>query len=441
MDRLTVMAGLRIDRQTSSFSPTHADAVPNFPLLAAVDAPAVDNPYDFKNIAPRVGVTYALGESRTTVGRASFAMFASQLPANAAAFVSPIQPDTYVSYSAVDKNGNGVADLSEIDFKSGVKGSNNVDLAHPGVVSTANRIGAITAPRTQEIQLGADRDVMAHLGVSATLTYRSMNDFIWNPRNGITAASYKQSGTFTGTFPNVGTVSIPYYAATGALPGYTAQNRPDYSRRYLSLEVSATKRMSNRWMARAAFATTRWTESFDSGAAILDKTPTTAASGDYESLQSSGPLVNGGPVVVSTAGSGQSGQYLLSPKYQFAANGMYQAWWHINVAASVNVRQGYGEPFFRSRVATGDQVLANKSLLLTQGADQFRLDPVSTFDLRAERTLRFGTSTLALDFDVFNLLNSATVLGRQYDARLSTFGNTLEVMNPRIARLGVRLTF
>ena len=441
MNRLTVIAGARFDRQTSSYAATHADAVPNFPLLPAIDSPAIENAYDFKNLTPRVGLTYALDASHKTIGRVSYAMFASQLPANAASFVSPIQPDTFVDYNAVDKNGNGVADLSEIDFRAGVKGSNNVDLAHPGVVSTSNRIGNIRAPRTQELMFGVDRELRAGVGVSATMTYRYMNNFLWNPANGLTAASYQQSGTFTGTFANVGTVSIPFYAASGVQPGFTAQNRPDYHRRYVSVEVSATKRMSNHWTARVGAATTSWNEYFDSPAAILDKTPTSAASGQYASLQTSGPLVNGGPVVVSSSGSGTSGIFLLSPKYQLMANGMYQAPWGIDLGANLNLRQGYGEPFFMSRVATGDPVLGNKSLLLTTGADQFRLDSVAALDVRVEKVLKFGTSSLALDFDVFNLTNNAVVLGKQYDARSASFNSPLEIMTPRIARLGVRFSF
>jgi len=76
--------------------------------------------------------------------------------------------------------------------------------------------------------------------------------------------------------------------------------------------------------------------------------------------------------------------------------------------------------------------------------DQFRLPAVTSLDARVEKRFRFGTSYLAVDFDVFNLLNSGTVLGRQYDEQLTGptgFGNVLEIMNPRIARLGVRFTF
>jgi hypothetical protein len=46
-----------------------------------------------------------------------------------------------------------------------------------------------------------------------------------------------------------------------------------------------------------------------------------------------------------------------------------------------------------------------------------------------------------LDVDVFNALNSATILGRQYDLRVATANNVLEIMNPRVLRLGLRFGF
>jgi hypothetical protein len=268
-----------------------------------------------------------------------------------------------------------------------------------------------------------------------------MNNFLWNPRNGVTPASYVQTGTFTGTFANVGTVSIPFYGATSALPGYHAENRPDYHRRYLGFEFSATKRMANRWMGRLGFASTSFNEYFDSAQAIMDKTPTSNTSLPTANLQASGPLVNGGPVMTQTAGSGKSGIYLVSPKYQMSANGMYQGPWGLDLGANFVFRQGYAEPFFRSRVNTNDSVVANKNLLLVSAADQFRLDKVSTFDIRAEKMFKFDRTSFAFDFDVFNLFNNSTVLGKQYDARLTTYNSTLEIMNPRIARLGVRFFF
>jgi hypothetical protein len=456
LDRFTVTAGVRFDHATSSYLETISPAIPGIALMPQLTAPAVPDAYKFNTVGPRVGVTYALDEGRKTVARASYAMFSSQLPANAASFVSPIQPYTYVYYNAIDRqtngqpctavgvNGcNGYATLNEIDFAGGVQGSNVVDLNNPSRATSANRVSSdLKAPKTHETMFGVDRELMPNFGVSATFTYRYSYDQLWNPGIGLTPASYVQTGTFTGTFANVGAVSIPLYAVKSvATPGREAQNRPDYHQRYLGFEVSATKRMSNHWMARFGFASTSWNEYFDGPNAILDKTPTPSTSGAYVDFRAAGPLVNGGPVVVQTAGSGKSGIYLLPPKYQLTANGLYQFPWGIDVGANLVMRQGYGEPFFRSRVNTGDALVANKNLLIAGSADAFRLDTVSTFDVRAEKMFKFGRTNFAFDFDVFNLFNSATVLGKQYDARSTAYNSTLEIMNPRIARLGVRFFF
>jgi hypothetical protein len=456
LDRLTVVAGIRFDHSTSSYGETTSPAITGIALMPSLTAPAVDNAYTFNTVGPRVGVTYALDEGRKTVARASYALFASQLPANAASFVSPIQPYTYVYYNAVDRqtngqpcvtvgaNGcNGYATLGEIDLAAGVQGSNNIDLANPSRVTSSNRVGDITAPRTQELMFGVDREVVPNFGVSATFTYRYLNKFLWNPGIGVTPADYVQTGTFTGTFDNVGTVNIPVYGLQSvAGPGRETVNRPDYHQRYLGLEFSATKRMANHWMARFGFATTSWNEYFDGPNAILDRTPTPYPSLGFVDYTRAGPLVDGGPVVISSAGSGKSGIYLLPPKYQLTANGLYEGPWGINLGANFVLRQGYGEPFYRDRVNTNDALVATKSVLLSNGADQFRLDTVSTLDARAEKMFKFGRTSFAVDLDVFNLFNNATVLGKQYNARsATTYNSVLEIMNPRIARIGARFFF
>jgi hypothetical protein len=118
-------------------------------------------------------------------------------------------------------------------------------------------------------------------------------------------------------------------------------------------------------------------------------------------------------------------------------------YWGASIAASLTSRQGYAEPFFQSNVATGD-ALGRKTVLLVPQVDSFRLPAVTSLDGRVEKTFTFGAFRLAIDVDLFNVLNSATVLARQYDARLvgaTGFGQTLEIMSPRVARFGVRFAF
>jgi hypothetical protein len=146
--------------------------------------------------------------------------------------------------------------------------------------------------------------------------------------------------------------------------------------------------------------------------------------------------------VTATSGSGKSEVYLVLPRYQVNASGLYQFAHGINVAANVTARQGYGMPFFET-VDSADPIQPEKRVLLVD-PDESRLPGVATFDLRGEKSFTFGSRQLAVSLDLFNVFNSSTVLGRQYD--VTTTGNTgfnqpLEIMNPRLLRFGVRFQF
>jgi hypothetical protein len=446
LDRLTLTGGVRFDRQTSSLGPSVVNAVPGFDaVLPAMSATPIDNVFTWTNVTPRLSAALALDESRKTVVRGSYAMFASQLPGALAAFVSPIQY-SYAYYNAVDRNGDGAAQQSEVLVNQGLQGFSGFDPANPSRQTSINQVGTgVKAPITNEFAVGIDRELAAAIGVSATFTYRRIEDLLWTPLIGVTQASYVRTGTLTGTAAEVGSYSVPLYALpASAVPpggGMVMTNRPGYHQQFMGFEIAATKRLSRRWNGRVAVSTNDWREYFDDPqAAILDPTPAPAPS---TSRPFAGPQVNGGAVVRQVAGSGTTAVYMLAPSYQFAANAAYSARWGIDIAASVTARPGYAEPFFQSDVATGDS-LGLKTVMIAQHADDFRLPAVTTVDLRLGKTFTFGFAKVAADFDIFNLLNSGTVLARQYDVRLTGltgFGQTLEVMNPRIARIGARFTF
>src|SRR4051812_39454863 len=444
LDRLTLTGGVRFDRQTSSLESSSVSAVPGFEsILPAITTTPVKDAFVWTKLTPRVGVTYALGQARKTVVRGSYAMFASQLPTAQAAFVSPIQY-AYAYYNAVDRNEDGIAQLSEILVNQGLQGYTGFDPKNP--TAAVNKVGANARPEvTHELLAGFDTALTAQLSVSGSVTVRTMQDLSWTPLIGVTQANYSQTSTLTGSAPELGAYSVPLYALSpSAVPpggGKVFAVREGYHQRYTGLELSATKRLSHHWMARAGFSTNDWREHFDDPAkSILDPTRAPAPSAAWPFA---GPQVNGGTVARSSTGSGKSGIYMVAPSYQFIANGLFQAMWGVDISANLVARQGYAEPFFQSNVPTGDP-LGHKTVLLVQNVDDFRLPAVTTLDARAEKKFVFGTSKLAIDFDVFNLLNAGTVLGKQYDTRLTGatgFGSTLEIMNPRIARIGVRFTF
>jgi len=444
LDRLTVNGGIRVDHQTSSLSAASVPGVTGFEsILPALSTPAVDGVYVWNSLTPRVGFTYSVGEARKTIVRGSYAMFASQLPGSQAAFVSPIQY-SYAYYNAVDRNGDGIAQLSEILINQGLQGYSGFDPKNPR--SAVNRVASDgKAPVTHEWLVGFDKELRPDFAVSGTFTYRRMLNLPWTPLIGVTQANYKQTATLSGSLPEVGAFNVPLYALSpSAVPpggGKVSTDRPGYHQRYVGFELSATKRMSSHWMGRFGFSSNDWREYFDDPSkAILDPTRAPAAS---PSWPFAGPQVDGGAVVRSSTGSGKSGIYMIAPKYQIVANGLYEARWGLNVGASLVTRQGFAEPFFQSNVLAGDP-LGRKTVLLVPTVDAFRLPAVTSLDGRVEKKFRFGSAQIALDFDLFNLFNAGTVLGRQYDARLTGatgFNEVLEIMNPRIARLGVRFVF
>ena len=242
---------------------------------------------------------------------------------------------------------------------------------------------------------------------------------------------------FTGSFDGVGTFTQPFFGITDPArmpPNRSATeyiNREGYWQRFLGFEMAATKRLSNRWMGRFAFSVNDHREYFDSPEGIQNPTPTRAS-----------PNKHGGLVMRQTGGSGKSGIFMLLPKYQFIVTGMYQAPWGINLAANMLNRQGYAMPYFHTNVPTGGSLLGPlQEVLLVDDVDQFRLPPVTSLDLRVGKEFAFARTRFNVDLDIFNALNANTILGRQYDMRLTTRNNVLEIMNPRILRVGLRFGF
>jgi hypothetical protein len=304
----------------------------------------------------------------------------------------------------------------------------------------------LTSPKTHEVVLGVDHELMTNVAVSAAFTWRRFNDVIWTgvdlstgntvyPLVGLSPNDYVLEGVVSGTVDGF-SYSQPLYAAiTSRLPdgnGGEFRNRPAYHQQYLGVEVQATKRLADRWMARVGFATSRHREYFDDPAvALQDPTSTTIF-----------PNIHGGVVVTPTSASGKSEIYMLSPRYQITASGLYQLPYGINLAGNLVARDGFGQPYYAT-VESSDASAPEKRVLLVD-PDESRLPGVVSLDVRVGKSFVVREYELALDLDLFNVLNKATVLGRQYDvtATGSTgFNQPLEIMNPRLVRVGVRFRF
>jgi hypothetical protein len=433
-DRLTLYLGARWDRQASSLGASSVFASKVRPdLLPAISATPVEDAVVYNAVTPRLALTYAVNEQRKTLARVSYAMFASQLGAAAASTISPIQ-DAGISYLARDLNGDRSAQANEIQFASGNLGYFGFDPFNPGRTTSVNQIGDYKTPVVHELVFGMERELQSGFGLTAAFTWRNFTRHNWNSLTGVNASNYIQTGTLTGSTEQTGAFSTPFYALDASkVPaggGRTFEERAGYHQRFAGFEVGGTKRLANAWMGRLAFSTNSHREYFDGPDALDDPTPSPDA-----------PNTDGGPVVTQTAGSGKHDIYMILPKYQIAANTLYHWRWGINFSANWLLRQGYAQPYYRDQVITGDPLQNRKSVLLVSDLGEGRLAKISSFDVRFEKALAFRGADIRLDLDVFNMFGRRTVLARQYNMRLSSFDEPLEVMNPRLVRFGARVTF
>ena len=179
-DRFTFNIGVRFDDQTATNLESQAPANAAFPdlLPSAVFGGSDDDLQDWNKFSPRVGLSYALDESRRTIVRASYARYYEQLAFGNVTRENPTSAG-YIAYGWNDSNGDRYVQPGEIDF-SEVRYSSAVNVANPGSVSadTVNKIDRDRKPRKDdEFIVGLDRELGASFAAGVAFTYRKQNDW------------------------------------------------------------------------------------------------------------------------------------------------------------------------------------------------------------------------------------------------------------------------
>lgn len=444
--RMTLNAGVRYDIQRASNEASTAPAqrlIPDiFPAVTVDPSNLVG--LEWKNVSPRVAVTYALDDARKTVARASYAQYAGQMNSfettsnNAAGTYYP-----YVAYNWIDRNGDHLASRDELLLNEGIQYSNGVDPNNLGSNVSPNKIDPdYKANKDSEVIVGLDRELAANFGVGVAYTWRKSVDIPnWNPRIGLTRADYTANAPVTVTTPQGSFTGQSFTPdASKDTGGRLLTNRPDYYRTYNGIELSATKRLANKWMMRAAFAYMDWTEHFDGPNAFQSPTRTQNTSGG----SFGGPGVEGGQVIIKSYGSKTDTFY--NSKWQVTASALYQLPYGIDLGASVLGRQGYPYVVIMRLPAGID---GRPNVLATPAVDSIRFDNLWDLDFRLAKKVGLGKKTaLRLSVDLFNVLNADTVLQRARTVNATStggingsFNRVNELINPRVARIGVRLEF
>ena len=430
-NRLTLNLGLRFDHQFATDTPSTVEGssfIPN--LLPTLDYAGGAGQVTWNDFSPRVGFTYALDESRHTIVRASFARYAGQISAAESGWRNPLTL-SYLEYNWNDANHDGVFQSGEADL-SRITGFAGVDPANPAAAESSNQIDPnYHANKDNEIVAGIERQLAPNLAVSAAYTWRKSTDltatqllsgYYWYSWIGVTSANYHAGAPVTAN----GFTATPYILNDGVeSPGLLLRNRPDFTRSYSGLELAVVKRLSNRWMGRAAFTLNDGKEHVGPGAII---NPT------HQDLD---PQLDGAQHMEFAVGSGKN--YYTSAKWQVNLNGMYQMPGGFEVAANLFGRQGYPKPVYLQADTGALDGLLN--VLAVSTTDQIRLKSLWDLDVRLAKTMRFGGASVTLAGEIFNAFNSNTELYRNPSATSTSFNRLDEILAPRIARLSAKFSF
>jgi hypothetical protein len=317
-----------------------------------------------------------------------------------------------------DVNHNGDYDTGEVnlsttgpDFISIAGAANNI--LNPGLAQ----------PKTHEISVGYERELMANFGAKALYVYKRQNGLyksinVLRPYSAYTVPITRRDPGPDGvlnTTDDGGNVTLYDYPASFAGSTFVGQeflnaptDRPDA---YQTVEFSINKRMSHRWDANITYSRTfnhRWIN------AIADN-----PNQDYFPLDT-------------------------TQEWYFKGVGSYQLPWGIYTSAYIQSVSGALQQrtyVFRSVDATPRFPSSATITLPLEAYGASRLPTLTSLNYRASK--RFSLSRamrLELVVDLFNALNANTVTAQSIVSG-PTFGAISAIVPPRIVRLGATFSF
>ncbi|HEX9986430.1 MAG TPA: carboxypeptidase regulatory-like domain-containing protein [Thermoanaerobaculia bacterium] len=440
---LTLTGGFRYDIQRARNFGSSVPANPVTPdLLPAVSYEGDERALEWKGISPRIGATWGFGEQKKTLARASYNRYMDQLGSSDVGASNPFYRVQMLYYYWEDLNSDRTVQRNEIDFDSGLYSSSNIDPDNPGVGVSPGRIDYnMDPPKTDEIILGLEHELMPNFSIGVNYTFRNRSNFVWDQyektqggNDFYTSADYVQAGVTTGTLPDGTPYSVPYYRlkpGTSVPIYYVTTNRPDYHQTYNGVEFTASKRFTNRWMLRGNVSLHDWTQHVgDNG--YVDPTP--LVSGDSCSSCD-------GDVVASSGGVGG----YINSRWSSSINGVVELPFKLLFGTAIVAREGYVIPYYR-RVNARDGV-GNKNVMVTEDFGSERMPNLFNLDFRLARDFALPRGiALNLGVDLFNATNERTVLWRDnrmyVGAGNDPDNNWIEqLQSPRIWRLGARMRF
>jgi hypothetical protein len=415
-NKVTLNVGGRFDRYRA-FAPAQEHPAGKF-NPTPIQFAAKDNIVDWNLFAPRLGLTYDIRENGKTVIKFNYGKYWFNPGADFVFNVSENSSSWWRRYRWSDVNNNGRWDAGEegalVDRRGGV--------------ATESLDPDLQNQRTDEVATFLERELMPNFGIRAGYVWRGVRNQYQrvNINRPYEAFTVPVSVSDPGPDGRVGTADdgtpLSAFDLAQAFRGLPVvnmtRNVEGGGADYHTIEITGTKRMSNRWSLLASWGVTK---SFDNGSSAFLGNSVRA---------------NGLPATPNDKINTNDGRFEYTRHNAKLAGTLQTPWWRIAISPMLRFQQGF--PFGRTFQSN-----------LSFGSVRFLAEPLGTrhqdhiiiTDVRVEKEVLLGGGRdLSAFFDIYNLFNSNPAQNLQWSSG-TAFNRPLSIVPPRLARIGVKFNF
>jgi hypothetical protein len=414
-DDVTTSFGIRLEHDTGTDGPNTRSGSALVSLVRPVTQPAQLKIHD-NNFAPRLGFTWAPALERPVVVTGGYGLYYDQLPMSLTALATGVRGGTALDGAFVFNDSNQL-------------------------LGTFNPVENLTDPRLRATRMselfgGVDVALGPNVSVGVRYTQRGLEnqpvlrDLVLD---GLTARVATTDDTFlfghlTGFDPKGQAVSIPvFYFKLSVTPfpeGGQLLTNSFAKTDYRGASLTLNRRLANRWMLRGNFTVNDWTWNVPVAETAVRPFGLTVGAGQ-----------DGEVAAPHSLAPDAAGVYMNS-RFSYNVNGLYQiaggAPRGIDASFNVSGHQGYPMPFY---AAEGGRNLQAGDL------DDYRFPDVNVLDVGVRKTFPIDKMSVGVGVDCFNVLQAQTTTQVQMNLSKPGAGQVMQTLSPRVARLGIRLTF
>ncbi len=428
MRRVTLNLGLGFNRENPwvPASCREAAAPPADVLFPAQCFDEVQFPI-LNQVAPRLRAAWDITGNGRTVLKGGWGRYNYKRIIEGDVDISDGQNAVTATYRWRDLNGNRNYDVGEVNWDP--NGSDFVSIS-PSLTTINFKVNPDeVSPKDDEFSLTFEKQLGSTFAVRATGVHSRRSDVfrltnLLRPpgvyTNPVTRPDPGPDGIVGNTDDPGRTVT--YYEYPAALSGrrfemFTRINDPDATQTYQSFDVSAIRRMADRWMFSFGYSTT-----LADNPIINGLTP-----GEFASTAYAAP-------------NDPNSEYLArnhTREWLVHATGAYRLPYEVMVSGGFEGRSG--NPYARQVLFTGG-VLSSITLRVEDIGTQ-RLPAVNAFDMRIEKAVKIAArQRVDLRFNLYNVTNINTV--RSVTERSGpSFNRPTAIVAPRIAEFSVGYSF